>query len=124
MTAAMYEAEARWDNGCLIASSKNASIARHVYQRRHGVKLPTEVHVLHTCDRPDCILDAHHFLGSHADNMKDCAQKGRHTGQNLSPAARSNIAAANRKKKLSSEAKAKILEGIRRYWAAHKGESR
>lgn len=73
-TVKQYEAEAAWINGCLIHP---ASVARKIYQRRHKVTLPSNIFVCHRCDVGNCILDKHHFLGTHTDNMQDASKKGR-----------------------------------------------
>ena len=39
-----------------------------------------EKNVLHKCDTPSCMRHSHHFEGTQQDNIKDCVNKGRHTG--------------------------------------------
>jgi hypothetical protein len=59
---------------------------RLAWEAAHG-PLPAGMHVCHKCDVPKCINVEHLFLGTHADNMADCAQKGRQ----MSGVARSSV---------------------------------
>jgi hypothetical protein len=74
-----YEVEAAHKGDCLVHPAKK-SVARKVYQLRHGKLRSSKICVCHTCDTPRCILDTHHFLGSQKDNMHDASMKGRMVG--------------------------------------------
>ena len=71
-----YEQEAKRVGECLIHGTH--SIARKIYQLRHG-KLLTREYVCHTCDTPLCIEDSHHFIGTPSDNTRDAVKKNRHS---------------------------------------------
>jgi hypothetical protein len=56
-------------------------VHRLAFERARG-PIPRGKQVLHRCDNPPCIRPDHLFLGTHADNMRDMARKGRRKGVN------------------------------------------
>lgn len=53
---------------------------RFAWQLSYG-DIPVRMQVLHHCDNPLCVLPAHLFLGTQADNMRDMSAKGRNAMQ-------------------------------------------
>ena len=51
---------------------------RFAWELKHG-PIPHGKQICHHCDVPPCVNDAHHFLGTQDDNMKDAARKHRLT---------------------------------------------
>lgn len=51
---------------------------RFAYELKYG---PTELYVLHSCDVPNCVNDAHLFDGTQQDNINDMMSKGRGANQ-------------------------------------------
>ena len=49
---------------------------RIMYQLTKG-PIPNDLEIMHTCDIGNCINPDHLVLGTHIDNMKDAANKGR-----------------------------------------------
>lgn len=79
------------DNDCWVWTGARASQGyghthlnnEHVYAHRaayewaHGVGSAAGLVVRHQCDNPPCCNPAHLLIGTHADNYRDCAERGR-----------------------------------------------
>jgi len=55
-------------------------VARFIVFRRHG-ELPPSVVTRHTCDNRWCINPSHLLVGTHQDNARDRATRGRNADQ-------------------------------------------
>lgn len=63
------------------------AVHRIVLAQSLGRAIRLGYYACHTCDNPPCCNPAHLFEGTHTDNMRDAARKGRTTGER-NPAAR------------------------------------
>lgn len=69
--------------GWLTRGGKQLAAHRHAWTLINGA-IPPGRHVLHHCDNPACVRLDHLYLGDHAANMRDRADRRRCRAQKLS----------------------------------------
>lgn len=76
-----WNAQKRWDGyGRFVNRYRPIWAHRFSYELHHG-KIPKDMHVLHSCDNPECTNPKHLRLGTHDENMREMLARDRGMGK-------------------------------------------
>lgn len=64
----------------VVGGRKGLPVGAHriAWELANNRRIPWRGVIRHSCDNPTCCNPKHLLLGTQADNMRDCAAKGRH----------------------------------------------
>lgn len=96
--------------GQIKDKGKPVSVHRWIWEQAHG-PITDGRHVLHSCDNRSCVNLAHLHIGSHADNMREKAARGR--SDNVPRGAAHTRPMAKITEKEAREIKALLARGYR-----------
>lgn len=71
----------KWGYG-KIRINKKTYLAHRISYLIYNGEIPDGMCVLHSCDNPSCVFPEHLHLGTHADNMRERADRNRNKYQN------------------------------------------
>lgn len=69
--------------GTIAVSGQSPKKAHRVSFEYYFGPIPPGLNICHSCDNPECTNPVHLFIGTQADNMRDCSIKGRLSKKSL-----------------------------------------